>query len=159
MPYTALLPIKTLDQFVIETEKLFDAIVNDWADILFMRRYRPLIKKAWDDIKFRSAIQGTTMIDRIKTDAKNAAQGTWDAVGLWGVQLNAKLELLNDIWRTFWEFGTIDWLEELLGTINDIFGSFIKVVPLAEAWDELKKMIERMIKMDRHIAPDVSATP
>jgi hypothetical protein len=146
IPYTTTpvttpkLPINNLEEFVEESQALFDNIVGPWNQILFEEEDRKPLVDAWNDLR-----------PHVPTIQVRVGQvdPTFTNAGLVGPQLDSKLQSLTNAWKKFVAGGTVKLLKNLLGWINLILGSIAALFPpttvAAEALKEFKEVIDKLI--------------
>ena len=136
--YTPILPIRTLEEFLNETESLFDNITGPWAQLLSEQSDRQNLLDAWTDLKNDLLV--------IKSEVTSADPQKLKDAGLNGKQLTSKLGWISRAWERFHKSGTVKLLRKLLQWINVLLGSIAKLIFKGEAIKELKEAIEKLIR-------------
>lgn len=135
------LPIKSINEFLTETQSLIENIVGPWNQILIAEKVRGLVTKAWDEV--RPTVE--TLRHELAELQTQITEG-FTRAGLSGEQLSLKLDRLGAAWTAFKENGTVRRLKELLGWASDILGSLVSALPGSEALKEFVDLIVKLIE-------------
>jgi hypothetical protein len=99
--YDPTLPINSLEQFLRETESLFDNIVGPWASLLFRLDDRQLLFDAWAEVK-------QNLIPKVRAQLSEYPNQIEDAgLAPGSAQLALKFQGLNEAWNAFFRFGSV----------------------------------------------------
>jgi len=134
----------SLTRLFEEIEGLYINIVYHWAPVLFPKKYRNLIKQAWQEI-------AGTLRNIIRGGSASLIQGTnWIDAGLEerSAQLSLKLEVLRDTWKKFDESGSSRQLQGVIKVINLILGSISTEMKIVEKIKEFGEFIDCLISGD-----------
>ncbi len=134
---TPILPIMDLDAFVETTEGLLDNVAFHWSELLFEEGDRNPIRDAWNELK--------QTVPMIRQGVRTLTQTLLQQAGLFGAQLTAKLNAVNQAWENFQIWGSVKKLKKLLGWTILVLGSLSSILPGAEALQEMAELMEKSI--------------
>lgn len=130
-----------------EIEGLYINIVYHWAPVLFPKKYRDMIKQAWQEIAgtLRSIVRGNSSAEL--EDDREDRKDIWNDAGLRSLsnQLRLKLEVLCDAWKKFDENGSSRQLQGVIKIINLILGSICTEMKMVEKIKEFGEFIEAIL--------------
>jgi hypothetical protein len=127
-----------LPSFVVITERLLEKILEQ-RDTFLPADLRDPAVKAW--LEFRRVDH------QLVDEARDLPGVILQEVGLTGAQWEFKMATYNHVLAAFRKDANLDWLRRLLRISDDLLGSLVQVLTIAEPLKVMKENLEIAIEI------------
>jgi hypothetical protein len=139
--------VNDLPSFVLLTQKLIGQMI-DCRDSFLPNDLQEPAAKAWAELSRKE--------HRLVAEVRDLPSVTLATVGLTGEQLGFRLATYNRILGCFREKKDLVWLKKLLKITDDILGSLVEVLTMAEPLKIMKENLESGIDILDSESPNPS---